>query len=299
MRDLRPDTRPRRPDEGTDYSGHGCCVSNSGLDRFAASSGFLGIVGLIAALIAGNKGWARMIAYDRALEKAEPKPSDVEMDKLLAVDLRTIIDRGMESLSLTTDDLVSVAQQWDPIANLSQEASHIDTQHARPMVVFGPAIPSRAMVGKDQVWRFSSYEVMVICPTGYHLAIYRTGLNFLTGALRQEETHEYHYSDVVAVSTVSSPGRELGELAVDSATDVDADQVRFAKTILREFQIVVASGDRSKVVAGIADESDPERQARLQESGIEQVIASVRRILREKKAGPPRRLHPRKHSTPN
>jgi hypothetical protein len=252
------------------------------LAGFASGSGFLGVVGLLGAGFAAYKGFLRKNEYDRAYEKAEPKPSDAEVDARLAEDLITIVRRAMERLGLTYDDLESAAQHWDPIANLSRGGTRLEGAGRRPLVVFGPTMPAAVAVGKDDVWRFSAYQVMVICPTSYHLAIYRTGLDFLTGGLRQEETQEYHYSDVVAVSTTSTPGQELN---AELTAEGDSEKVRFARTILREFQIVVASGDRSKVVVGIADESDPEREATLQESRIDEVISSVRRMLREKKGG--------------
>lgn len=249
---------------------------------FATKSGFFGVVFLLGAGYAGVKGFSRKSAYDKAYARAEPKPSDAEVDACLAADLVMIVARAMERLGLTYDDLETVAQQWDPVANLSRGQNRIQAGRGRPMVVFGPMFPARTAVGQDGVWRFSCYQVMVICPTSYHLAIYRTGIDFLTGGLRQEETQEYHYSDVVAVSTTSAPGTEL---TAESTAHSASSEVRFAKTTLREFQIVVASGDRSKVVVGIADETDPEREATLQESRIDDVIAAVRRMLRERKGG--------------
>lgn len=253
------------------------------LAAFAAKSGFLGVIFLLGAGYAAVKGFSRKNEYDRAYAKAEPKPSDAEVDACLADDLVTIVTRAMGRLGLTYDDLETVAQQWDPVANLSRGQNRIQAGRGRPMVVFGPMFPASTAVGKDGVWRFSAYQVMVICPTSYHLAIYRTGIDFLTGGLRQEETQEYHYSDVVAVSTTSAPGAP--DLTAEFTAHRASSEVRFAKTTLREFQIVVASGDRSKVVVGLADETDPEREATLQESRIDEVIAAVRRMLREKKGG--------------
>jgi hypothetical protein len=124
--------------------------------------------------------------------------------------------------------------------------------------------------------------IIMICLTGYHLAIYRCVIDFLTGGLRAVETQEHHYSDVVAVSTSTTAARDL---VLDILSVIDEEQVRFATTIPREFQIVVSSGDRSKVVVGISDEQNPEQAATLQDSGIYQVIDVVRKLLRDKKGG--------------
>jgi hypothetical protein len=249
---------------------------------FASGGSGLWVIFLAAAAYSGYKGYEKKSDYDRRYKASEPKPSDEEMDRQLAADLTDIERRAMRQLGLTNDELELVSEQWDPIANLERGNPLIDSTSRRPSLVFGPLVSSHAAVGTDGVWRFSAYEVMVICPTGYHLAMYRCGIDFLTGGLRQEETQEYHYSDVVAVSTITSPGTELSAEPTDLKYD---HEIKFAKTVLREFQIVVSSGDRSKIVVGIMDEDQPDRQAPLQESGIGQVISSVRRMLREKKGG--------------
>ena len=252
------------------------------LIAFAGGSGFLGFVTLVLGAYLGRKGYAMKSEYDRRYRAAEPKPTDHEMDRLLANDLLNLSQRAMRQLGLTNADLENASQRWDPIANLEHRNTRIDDGSHRPLVVFGPLLPGRAAVGTDGVWRFTAYEVMVICPTGYHLAMYRCALDFLTGSLRSEETAEYHYTDVVAVSTVGAPGTPLRAEPVQGSA---ADVVTFAKTLLRRFQIVVSSGDRSTVVVGINDEDQPDRQATLQESGIDEVISSVRKMLREKKGG--------------
>lgn len=253
------------------------------LIAFAGESGFLGFVMLVLAAYLGRKGYMMKSEYDRQYKAAEPKPTDHEVDRLLASDLLNLSQRAMRQLGLTNADLEVVSRRWDPIAQLEHRNARTGDGGHRPLVVFGPLLDTgRAAVGADGVFRFPGYEVMVICPTSYHLAMYRCALDFLTGSLRSEETSEYHYADVVAVSTVGNPGTPLRAEPVRGS---DADVVTFAKTLLRRFQIVVSSGDRSTVVVGINDKDQPDRQAILQESGIDEVISSVRRMLREKKGG--------------
>jgi hypothetical protein len=253
-----------------------------GLLMFASSHGFFGFLFLVGGGYALYKGGIRKTAYDRALEAAEPKPSGAEMDRLLHSDLGKIERSAMEQLNLTSEDLELSETVADPFASLAGGSSREDRTGRRPLVVFGPAVAGRFAIGADEVWRCSKYEVMVICPTGYHLAIYRCMIDFLTGGLRSIETQEYHYSDVVAVSTSTTAAPDL---VLDILSVLDDEQVRFATTLLREFQIVVSSGDRSKVVVGISDEQNPEQSATLQDSGINRVIDVVRKLLRDKKGG--------------
>jgi len=204
------------------------------------------------------------------------------MDRLLLEDLLKIERAAMTQLDLTPEDLQLESSGADPFADLAHGSTANDQGGRRPLVVFGPAINSGFAIGEDDVWRCKRYEVMVICPTSYHLAIYRCGLDFLTGGMQSVETHEYHYTDVVAVSTNTRPAPDL---VLEILAVIDGDQVRFASTLLKEFQIVVSSGDRSKVVVGISDEENPDNSATLQDSGINRVIDTVRKVLRDKKGG--------------
>jgi hypothetical protein len=60
------------------------------------------------------------------------------------------------------------------------------------------------------------------------------------------------------------------------------------RTMTREFEFVVSSGDRSTIVVGIRDDERLDHQLVLQESGIDHVTAAVRRMLRAKKGAPTR-----------
>jgi len=260
---------------------------------FGQGSGFLGVVLLAAGGFGGYKGLQKKTDYDKRYAAAEPKPRDEEMDEFLANDLAIVCEHATRCLGLTLDELELFPQQWDPVANLAHGNPFVDQQQKRPWVVFGPEVRGfsfgpkfRAFstVGRDGFCRFAAYEVMVICPTGYHLALYQCTIDFLTGGLRQEQTREYHYADVVSVSTTIRSDQKLSFQPLDLRGEgpVNYD---FENALFRDFEIVVSSGDRSKIVVGIQDEERPDRQATLQPSGIEEVISSVRRMLKEKKGG--------------
>ncbi|HWO62852.1 MAG TPA: hypothetical protein VNO31_22755 [Umezawaea sp.] len=253
-----------------------------GLVMFAGGNAFFGVVLLAGAGYLGYQGFVRKSAYDRAHEASTPKPTAREMDRLLLDDLLKIERTAMAQLDLTSEDLQLETSGNDPFAALAHGSTSTADGGRRPLVVFGPAVNSGFAIGEDDVWRCKRYEVMVICPTSYHMAIYRCVLDFLTGGMQSVETHEYHYADVVAVSTNTRPAPDL---VLDILAVIDEEQVRFARTLLKEFQIVVSSGDRSKVVVGISDEEDPDNSATLQDSGINRVIDTVRKVLRDKKGG--------------
>lgn len=258
---------------------------------FAAGNVFLGVLLLAASGSGGYKGLQKKADYDRKYAAAEPKPHDEEMDHLLQGDLSKACEHALRRLGLTLDELELLPQQWDPVANLAHGNSFVDQQQKRPWIVFGPEvrgfsfgpkIRAFSTVGRDGLCRFVAYDVMVICPTGYHLALYQCTIDFLTGGLRNEQTREYHYADVVSVSTTTRSDQEVPFQPLDLRGD---KSIYFERALFRDFEIVVSSGDRSQIVVGIQDEERPDREVTLQPSGIEEVISSVRRMLKEKKGG--------------
>lgn len=161
---------------------------------FASGSGFLGLLLLAASGYGGYKGLQRMAGYNREYAEAEPKPSDEEMDYLLGRDLAGGREQAMRRLGLTLDELELPSEQWDPVAHLTRGNPLVDQQHQQLrdlMIVYGPAFPTLSAVGGDGVWRFAAYEVMVICPTGYHLGYIGLGSTFslaVSSAKRRRST---------------------------------------------------------------------------------------------------------------
>ncbi|EOD63254.1 hypothetical protein [Amycolatopsis vancoresmycina] len=253
------------------YAGGGAAVIVVGVLLTVAGPWLLGI----AVIALGGVGLARGLplyeAYRDACEAALPKPRDAIIDKIRDHELAKVRRRALERLDLTAEDLELAPVDWDPLADAGLGAAPRD-----PLVVTGPVPTSRATLGGDGVWRFSRYAVLVLCPTDYHLALYRCVIDLRVAGLFQEETHEYHYADVVAVLTAVSDGSDLPA--------EDDGGLWFEKVLLHEFQLVVASGDRTRIVFGISDERHPDQQLRLPPSGIDNVVRTVRTMLRDKKA---------------
>jgi len=255
----------------------------------------VGIIFLVGTVYFGVKGASKYRDYQELYRKANPKPSGRELDAYLAKDLANIEARAMEELGLTADDLETDSQDWDPVMALS--GGQMQSQATkRPIVVYGPQPLSGFAVGDDNIWRFRTYEVMVICPTYHHLALFRTEVSMVTGGLFHQETQEYQYAHVVSVSTVTLPPSNLslkeagkGKSRTAGKEKDDGDVVRFARTVLKQFELGVSSGRSSTVTVGISDANNPEDEARLPDSGIQQIIRSVRRVLRDKKDGFPQR----------
>ncbi|MFL5862008.1 MAG: hypothetical protein ACJ780_14725, partial [Solirubrobacteraceae bacterium] len=186
------------------------------------------VAGVIILLKGGELKWR----YDRTLRAAEPKPTDSGMDELLRSDLAAVRDRALDRLGVMTEDL-EIDDPHDPLGGVVAPespgdltpASGLDSRDRQPLVVHGPWDATHTVIANDGRWRFGKYQVMVICPTRHHLAIYVCLLNFLTGGLEGEWTQEYHYVDVVAVGTTTDAD-EVARLRLIDRTA--RDRVRFA-----------------------------------------------------------------------
>lgn len=243
------------------------------------------LVSFLLAVLAASLGVV-LLLHGRSLladfrqrwNKAEPKPRDADMDTTLREDLHDAAERAMKRLELTRDELELRSDDIDVNGE-----DRLADQGSGPLVVFGPASGSRGRPGADRVWRFTSYDLMVICPTGHHLAIYECRLTFDLGRRSEEDTAEYHYADVVAVSTTTRPTSDL----LITQIDVGFAAVPLSRTMTRTFEIVVSSGDRSAIAVSMHNDDQPGNALHLQESGIDRVIRAVRHTLRTKKGGIP------------
>ncbi|WP_371597969.1 hypothetical protein [Streptomyces sp. NBC_00564] len=249
---------------------------------------FLGAVGLVVGFILGVKGWNAKRAYDAAYALAMPRPSDAEIDQLIATDAFSIVNRSLPQLGLTPADLVtprgvtgSGGASFDDIAANSGPGSGVGGPGDNQMVVWGPAFPCNSAFGDDGRMRYSKYEFMVICPTHYLLAIYRCELDLYSGQLKSEQTHEYHYQDVVAVRTASVP-LHRGGITIQPRASQRAAFARF--DTVRQMQIVVSSGDRTSVTLRVSSAADVTVDSN-DPLDFPQVLERVRATLREKKGG--------------
>lgn len=234
------------------------------------------VVCALAGVALGVQGYVQLAEFRRKWRLAEPKPSGDAMDATLQADLREAAERAKRRLDLTDDELELRSDD----ASLPGE-HRLAEQGGGPLVVFGPASGSKGRPGADGVWRFTSYDLMVICPTGHHLAIYECKLTFDLGNRSEEDTAEYHYADVVAVSTTTRPTSEFAITQIQ----VGPAALPLSKTVTRTLEIIVSSGDRSAIAVSMHDDDKRGKALHLQESGIDQVIRTVRQMLREKKGG--------------
>lgn len=196
--------------------------------------------------------------YDQALKKAEPKPSDEQMDNWKKSDLERIRKESLKKL-----DLEALAEQVVTVSN-------------GPIIVVGPSANTHIALGKDNIIRFSIYDVVIVYLTDYHLAAYSCTINMATGLETKESTQEYHYQDVVSVAT-QADNSSLFKIVHNGK---DKPLANYQK-----FSLSVASGEKIEVVISLPQADDLIKNGSLAPTGAENAVKLIRSRLREKKGG--------------
>jgi hypothetical protein len=206
-----------------------------------ASRSPFGLILVAAAAWVGKKGYNRYKNYrefQRAWEAAEPKPRDEELDKWLDEDIGYITRKGGRKLQLKAredfdgGDLITSAVVVVGVADSS------DTLNGRP-----PAVRA----GKDGRVRASHYDVLVLFLTHQVISSYRCILDFASGGLLRDETRQYHYTNIVGVSSVSIPVRspvaQLVDLLSQKENDISATH---------KFTLSVVNGEKLQVTTQLS-----------------------------------------------
>ncbi len=197
----------------------------------------------------------RKNAYDAAFAKTEPKATDEQMDIWMEQDRKTLMAESFNKLDLVNDNVIN---------------SH------DPLIVIGPVSPTQVALGKDGIVRFSRYSIVIIYLSNYHLAAYNCVWDFVNAKVSEDSTQEYHYQDVVSVSTLTT-NSNFTVTTRDGKTHPIATQ--------QEFSLSVASGERIRVVVALPQAEGILREGKFLPSGADKAISTLRAMLREKKGG--------------
>ncbi len=198
----------------------------------------------------------RLKAYEKLSTETEPKPSDEQMDKWQQSDISRVKAEALNKLDLLPEQVVG--------------------DYNDPIIVVGPSTGALAAVGSDNIIRFSRYDVIVVYLTDYHLAAYSCTIELSNGLQTHESTQEYHYADVVSVSTQTDNSR-IFKVVVDGQDKPLANYQKFA--------LSVASGEKIEVAISFPQIDDVIKNARLAPTGAENAVKIIRARLREKKGG--------------
>lgn len=221
--------------------------------------------GLILFFLGNGLGWPlvflggrRLYFYGRQRRARFGAPTDADMDRWFGQDVESLKDYGIKELNLPSD-----------------------TFTREPLVVVGPSLPTDYAVGLDGVPRFASYEAAVVCLAETTVGVFTCIINFLTGQLNLETTHEFAFADVTSIATFNdrtaahggsgSDGRIVrmrGPIAMNYLTPADVN-------VRQEFRISLSSGDTVAVNVGCHVNG-----ANLTNEGVRAYVRNVVKALR-------------------
>lgn len=230
--------------------------------RDSAGAGCFAALSLIAGLTLGCVGYIKVSSiesrYQNALRAILPQPLDEQVDRWFEESLQRLILHSRLALRLTESE----------------------GQFAEPLVLSAPTlskthgIPSEDLKwkkGKDNRLRFAIYNIIVIYLTERHLAAFTCDFNFLRDVSLNETSREYHYQDIVSVTTY-----EWSE-----AFDRPTCEKRITSQI---FRLSVASGEFIEVREDCSVLRQMTKEEQVPAMGADEKVATIRAMLRVKKA---------------
>jgi hypothetical protein len=221
--------------------------------------GFIGLtlVGIGAAQLSNVRH-----DYETALQALQPQPSDQQVQAWLDEGSQRIVSHSRLGLGLNESE-----------GNFSNPVV-IQT----PILSPEDGVDNRDLLwkkGKDGVFRFGVYHMVVVRMTDRHLASYSCFYDFIRDIPVNESTQEFHFCDVVSFST-----REKSDAKGSISQVLPTGQKATAR---QEFVVSVASGEGLRVTLLDGRVQEITNEERLPESGAEEAVAGIRAMLREAK----------------
>lgn len=193
--------------------------------------------------------------YNRRYAQAEPKPTDEQMSQWLKDDIEQIKSQSLSRLDLQRGEII--------------------TDQKDPLIIVGPGISPEAQIGGDGVLRFSVYDALLIYLTDHQVSTYKCTVSMADGVPLNVSTQEYHYADIVSVSTQTVSGKEYVVTLNNQKKSLDSYQ---------EFALSVASGEQIKITVSLPQLEQTIVGGQVAETNAEQAIRIIRAVLREKKS---------------
>ena len=200
--------------------------------------------------------WARSKRRQRLLAAAAG-PRDEEVQARLDHGLGYVRDRSLAALGLSDEDLVS-----DLLTIVAPVLWSIEGVDSGDLLF---------RTGSDGCARFGVYSVAIIALTERQLSIFSCEYNFIRHAVLNEKTCEYHYSDIVSVST----GEQPSSRRLPSGERL---------TTVQEFRVSIPSGEAIRIAVDAPQIRRMTGAATFPASGSERAVQAIRAMLRQKKS---------------
>ena len=226
---------------------------NSCFSCVSILSALAAIALIIPALLAYRR---TKTTYARDYALAEPKPSDAQIDEWHKLDCEFYEKYALNRLNLTREQVQA-------------------QNKGQPLVIVGSGPSPQVHRGADGKLRFSCHDILVIYLTKYHLAAYKCLVDLHDGLTRTEVTHEYHYSDVVSVSTQRNQSKVT--LYVEGQPqDVMVNEC---------FTLSISNGEQLSIATDFNESLKLQGTTNFARTSPEKAVTSIRSLLREVKGG--------------
>lgn len=241
-----------------------------------ATQSLFAIVFVAGAAWVAKKGYNQYKRYQKfrkEWEAAEPKPADSELDVWLSEDTADITRKGARKLQVRVDEDLSRSDLITP-----------------PIVVVGVPTPSDTRngrlalrVGTDGQLRANHYDVLVLFLTRQVVSTYRCVLEFSTGDLLADETRQYHWGNIVGVSSVSTPAsRKVEDLA--NLVLVGEGQKKKDISSMHQFTLSIVNGEHLEVTTRFGGESFVSSGGKIAWKGNDHAMSIIQSEVRARNA---------------
>lgn len=233
----------------------------------------LAILLVAAAAWVGKKGYNQYKRYQTFRKKwdaAEPKPHHSELDRWLDEDTADITRRGARRLQVRLDKELSQSDLITPPILVVGVPNASDTRNGKLAVRVDP---------DDHDVRADHYNVLVLFLTRQVVSAYRCILEFTTGELLQEETYQYHWGNIVGVSSISIPAsRSLEEFA--NLVLIGEGQKKQNISSVHQFTISIVNGEKLPVTTRFGGQSFEGSDGKVHWKGNDHALSIIQSEVR-------------------
>ncbi len=242
-----------------------------------ASHSLFGLILVAGAVWVAKKGYNRYKKYRtfrQLWDAAEPKPQPSELDQWQRDDIEYIKRKGARKLQIRLD----------------KDLAHSDLI-TPPVVVVGVPDPSATRTGKlaikvdpvDHDVRANHYNVLVLFLTRQVVSTYRCVLEFATSDILVEETRQYHWGNIVGVSSVSTPAsKKIEELA--NLVLVGHGQAQVDISSVHQFTISIVNGEQLPITTHFGGQSFVGSGGKIHWQGNDHALSIIQSEVRARNA---------------
>jgi hypothetical protein len=243
---------PKKPDHIRNYlllslGGTGILLAMIGLEGFISWA--LGLISLYLAIKGGLSYLTLQGEYEKAYSKAEPKPTDAQLDKWLKNDKDMVLEEALKRLDIEYEDTANA-----------------------PLIIDGPADKSKWIIGKDKLLRFSNHDILLFFLTEHHVATYKCELDLSSGAILNELSREFPYKDITNLET--STVNSFIQFSGDTKIEVHGTQ---------RFSLFTSGGNQITIKYFFNKQASATTEYLLPPSDAENTIKTIRKRLKEYK----------------